>query len=164
MAGRIPLRGRGGIVRGWVLVDVADVEYLGEWRWSFQSQGYAARREGSSRRPGSYLVLMHRQLLGLERGDDRQADHINRDRLDNRRENLRIVTASQNAQNQGSRGRSSYRGVWWASNIGRWAAEVMLDGRKYSLGYFDDEETAARIASDFRALHMPYSDDARKAA
>jgi hypothetical protein len=35
------------------------------------------------------MVLMSREILGLERGDKREADHENRDRLDNRRSNLR---------------------------------------------------------------------------
>ena len=60
---------------------------------------------------GQYLVyvhanhdgrtyLMHRMIMGLKHGDRRQVDHINHDCLDNRRQNLRIVTHSENLANR----------------------------------------------------------------
>ncbi len=103
---------------------------------------------------------MHRLILGLEAGDPLQADHINRDRLDNRRANLRAVTASQNRHNQGSRPGSSstHRGVSWSEKRGRWEASVNVNGRAHFLGRFADELDAARVASEFRREHMPFSE------
>lgn len=76
---------------GHATVDVSDAAELERYRWRPNTAGYAMRSDGRSR-----VVLMHRQILGLTAGDRREGDHINHDTLDNRRENLRIVTAHEN--------------------------------------------------------------------
>jgi hypothetical protein len=104
---------------------------------------------------------MHRFVLGLRKGDPRKVDHKNRNRLDNRRENLRVVTSAENAQNlERNYGRSRHRGVAWHKVTKKWRAVVRLDGRQHHLGYFDDEDEAGAVASAFRAQHMPFSSDA----
>lgn len=112
----------------------------------------------------SYQVYLHRVLLGLERGDPREGDHISRDPLDCRRENLRIVTHAQNGQNRDSNRSSSsrYRGVSRNRGRGRaWKVGVKVNGQRHHLGYFDDEDEAGAAAAAFRAEHMPYSEEAR---
>lgn len=74
-----------------VLVDEADHESLNKYKWHYRN-GYAARRTHTK------SIYMHRELIGCP--DDLQVDHINRDRLDNRRSNLRIVTAVENCANR----------------------------------------------------------------
>ena len=88
------------------LVDDADYEWLSRWKWcamwcSSTDSFYAVRH---IRLPnGKWTTLrMHRAILGLERGDSRQVDHENHDTLDERRENLRIVTHQENQWNQRS--------------------------------------------------------------
>lgn len=72
-------------------------------------------------------------------------DHINLNGLDNRRENLRLVTPSQNAANSpGQRGSSKYRGVHWDGGRRQWIASVAPDGKQEVLGSFYTEEEAAR--------------------
>jgi hypothetical protein len=154
---RIAIWGRGGVVRAHAVVDDEDFERLDRYRWCLSTGGYARRVivEGGRRRS----LLMHRELLGIEnRPHSVQGDHINRDRLDNRKVNLRIVTPAQNMQNQISRSGSTsrFRGVWRA-NTGRWRAEVKLRGVRYKLGSFEHEIDAARAAEEFRGLHMPHS-------
>lgn len=166
----IPLYDREGSVRANVRVDPDDWFALARYRWHLMNNGYAAgymttrtyRREGwRGQRVGgrSRQVLMHRFIAGMESGDRRKVDHVNRDRLDNRRANLRVVTDPEHSQNQTpQRGRSSqYRGVSWFPQTQRWRAYAGVNGRFIHLGYFIDEEEAAMAAAEFRAAHMPCS-------
>lgn len=150
----IPLRRRGGQqIDGFALVDHAD-RHLAAHRWSRTAAGYARRRVDGR------TVLMHREVMGMTRGDELTVDHINRDRLDNRRANLRLATQAENAQNQGSRGGSSqHRGVSLCRRSGRWVAHTSLGGTYRFLGRFDTEQEAADVAAAFRAEHMPFAID-----
>jgi hypothetical protein len=73
-------------------------------------------------------------------------DHINRNPIDNRIENLREVTRSQNQQNrtQDPRNKSGARGVVWAKNAKKWRAQIRINKKSIYLGYFDLVEDAAR--------------------
>ncbi len=105
---------------------------------------------------------MARLILGLVGPSYRhlQVDHHNRDRLDNRRENLRAGPSILNRQNTGAQGGSSrFRGVYYDTRAGRrkrWAARVMLNGVKRRLGYFSTELEAAHAVEAFRASEMPW--------
>lgn len=151
MSALIPLYGRSGL-RGHAVVDEADFECLSQWRWHLAATGYAARRERK-------IVLMHRQILGLEYGDARVADHVDRDKLNNTRANLRAISRAANAQNiVHGYGESGYRGV--VRNKGKWTSQVVVDGKHHYLGRFADPRKAAEVAAAFRAVHMPFSPDA----
>ena len=67
-------------------------------------------------------------------------DHANRIKTDNRIENLRYLTPSQQNQNTNisSLNVSGYRGVSWDSTVKRWRARIRVNNKKFSLGYFDD--------------------------
>lgn len=143
----------------------AEEATLGEYCWLMQSGGYAVRvfRDAFKKQ---HSVLMHRAVLGLSFGDGLHVDHINRDKLDNRKSNLRVVTLEQNAQNRPSnRGSTSqHRGVSWATDRSKWRANASLGGRgrskSFSLGYFDNELEAAAAASEFRIANMPFAVEA----
>jgi hypothetical protein len=159
MASRhIPLRRRDGSVRAYAHVDEADYEWLGQFRWHLTYYGYVATRA-----PDRRIIYMHRLILGLRQGDPRQGEHENRDPLDNRRTNLRIASLADNQQNRAAEKRNltGLRGVGFHRATGRFKARVTLDGKDNHLGYFDNPEQAAAAASDFRAEHMPFSEDAR---
>lgn len=151
----IPLLARDGSVRAYTLVDAADAEWLSEWRWCLHNDGYAARWETVDSR--FRTVFMHRAILGLEHGDPRKTDHVNRDRLDNRRANLRIATNAENSQNIPAKGGSRHRGVSFHKQSGKWMARGKLNGVEHYLGLYDDEHEAARASAAWRAAHMPYS-------
>lgn len=152
----IPLLKKDGTVAGYAIVDAADYEWLAAWNWHLDL-GYVTRCEHRNGR--SHTIRMHREILGLERGDGKQADHINRNRLDNRRENLRVVTDGENKHNLPScRGSTSrYRGVCWDRARGKWVAAYTLKGKFHYLGRFDSELEAARKAEAARQVVMPYA-------
>jgi hypothetical protein len=157
----IPLRRRDGSVRAEVIVDAAEYDWLNQWRWCANGKPerlyvFRYERDGAKYRP----VRMHRLVVGLADDDPREVDHINRDTLDNRRANLRIVTRAQNMQNQAShRGASSrHRGVAFHKQSGRWGASARLNGRQHWLGLHDDERSAARAAEAFRVRHMTHNE------
>ena len=157
LTARIVLRSRDGNIQGYAIVDATDALLVGQWAWHMNDSGYAARFCPIAKRS----LRMHRILLGLNIGDESQGDHINRNRLDNRRCNLRIVTRGGNAQNVPSRhgSTSSHRGVYWDKSRHKWQACVRIDGKKVTLGRFSDEAQAARIARDARLCLYPNAVD-----
>lgn len=87
-------------------------------------------------------VQLHRLILGIE-GTKKLGDHKNRNTLDNRRENLRIATHSENCKNRISAGESKYLGVCKSTGRAKWQATIKVKGRYKMLGRFDSEEAAA---------------------
>lgn len=153
----IALTGRFGTGRV-ALVDDGDLAWLSRHSWYVSEGGYALARIGGR------LVRMHRLILGLGVGDPRECDHVNRDRLDNRRANLRAVTPAENRQNCPARAdranaaecRSRHRGVTWKADRQKWRARV----GDLHLGLFDSEERAAAVAAAARAELMPFAEAA----
>jgi HNH endonuclease/AP2 domain-containing protein len=125
---------------GTVLVDEADYEWLKQWRWQFQ-HGYAIRVTkflGVSK-----TLFMHREIMNPQKGFE--VDHINHNKLDNRRENLRICTRSQNQSNNGlSRiNTSGFKGVTFHKKTQKWQSQIGIDGKIVYIGLFDTPEKAA---------------------
>lgn len=94
-------------------------------------------------------TLVHRHIIAAPA--HMHVDHRNGDGLDNRRENLRLVTAAENAQNAiaSSISVSGVRGVFRISN-GRFRAQVVVDGMRTHLGYFDRKEDAEHAVKEHR--------------
>jgi len=130
------------------LVDDEDFEALQHYTWRLNPAGYVYRTIWVSGENKNSKVYMHRQVTGCPRG--MEVDHINRNRLDNRKENLRLCTRSQNnAANKKRRGGTSqYRGVSRATDPKHhrkpWIAQIQKDGVNKRLGRFETEEEAAR--------------------
>ena len=153
MTKTIDIYHRGEIVAA-TLVDDADYERLSGYRW-YLNRGYVVRWESERRDDGSYKtinVLMHRDLTGCP--DGMQVDHINHDRLDNRRSNLRIVT---NAQNHQNRRRNPSRGA--VHDKGKWAAVCKINGVRHRAGRYETREEAAAAAAVLRSQLMPFATD-----
>lgn len=150
---RIPLRARDGSIRAYAIVDAVDADWLNQWRWHLDNRGYAVRTARSDGR--LRMIQMHRAVLGLTPGDGLEGDHINRDRLDNRRSNLRSVTKIENRQNIAGRpGSSMYRGVYWNKAASKWQAYISISGTYRYLGLFTDEHEAGRVARAARLSLM----------
>lgn len=120
-----------------ILVSPEDWRELAQYSWYVSVQGYACRK------PGAQVVLMHREVL---RTDAQTVDHANGDRLDNRRENLREATFSQNNYNRGCRG-ATYRGVTCDRRdpplSKPWKAAIRVGGKELNLGRYVCAEYAA---------------------
>jgi len=158
---RVPIhqgRTKTPIVVAFAQIDEPDLAWALRFRWRLDSYGYAIRT--LPRPDGQHgRIPMHREILGLQPGDPGIADHINRDKLDNRRSNLRIVTRAANNQNRDAyaNGRSRFRGVSWDSSRGLWRATAQANGEWKQIGRFPTEEEAARAAAEWRREHMPFS-------
>lgn len=155
---RIPLRARDGSVRAYAVVDAADAEWVNRWRWSIDN-GYAAARHWVDRK--GKKVYLHRMLMGLVRGDGKEVDHRDRNRLNCTRSNLRVTTRTGNRQNRGSLSgsSSSYRGVSWLTRERKWFAFVKTGGVMHRGGYFDSEQQAGLVARFIRAQMLPNAAD-----
>lgn len=99
--------------------------------------------------------LMHRYvfevLMGQAVPEGMVIDHANRDTLDNRRENLRLATPSQNTANSAGQQNttSRYKRVCWSIWHQGWQVNITKDGRQFDLGIYDDEIEAAYIYDQF---------------
>lgn len=120
-----------------VLVDDADFADLNRWKWKLHPQGYASRTV-----TGGGTVLMHRQITAARSGVD--VDHINRNKLDNRRENLRLVDHSTNMHNRPKQANntSGLKGVSWDASRSKWKAAIQVRGQQVYLGRFLTKEDA----------------------
>lgn len=121
--------------------DVHTVNSAGAW-FSVRkgSVHYVCRSFGQNNR-----VYLHRYLTKAPVGT--VVDHINGDGLDNRRENLRLVSVVENIRNRGGAQRNSksgVRGIYWHKQRGKWCAAIRHFGKNISLGLFNDLESAQK--------------------
>jgi len=130
------------LTRGKVaLVDVEDFEWLSEFKWHLGVNGYASTN--TRKEDGSYTrVYMHRMIMNPP--TNMVVDHINRNKCDNRKENLRIVTYTQNTWNTTSKNTntSEYKGVSKTSR-GKFMVQITAVGKERYIGSFTNEIAAA---------------------
>lgn len=141
---RIPVNNRNGIAK-YSLVDDEDYEWLSAFKWSFAGKGYVARGVWNKTR------VVHEKMsrIIMKAPDGKEVDHIDLNKLNNQRSNLRLATHRQNSCHTGfiSTPKSSrFKGVSWIERLGKWQAYI--GGRdtkthKY-LGIFKSEEEAAK--------------------
>jgi hypothetical protein len=146
-------------------VDAGLFELLSRHSWRavrIRNTDYAVRQVPSSTtKSGWTTLLMHQVVLpGVSR-----IDHKNQNGLDNRRENLRPATASQNAANMLKKPKttSAFMGVCWNRFRNHWQASIRTGGAKRFLGYYDSEADAAHaydwaanlVFGEFAHLNFP---------
>lgn len=142
-----------------VKVDVEDKQrVLLYGKWHIDHKGYV--RINKQVNGKQFGVRLHRFILELNDKEKRQVDHINGDKLDNRKSNLRLVTNSQNQMNKRPqrKSKSGQNGVIYLENRKRWLARIRRDGRLYHIGYYADldEAVAARLKAE-NSLFGEYS-------
>jgi hypothetical protein len=148
----VPLLNRRRSVVGYALVDQEDLGIVDGKPWHLDSQGYAAR--------GKPALRMHRLILAP--GPGYEVDHLNRNKLDNRRANLRLLTHAENTQNVTSKvGRLLPRGVYFDARDGSFYGQVKHRGLKRSTRRFATAEEAERAVIALRASILPYADSGR---
>ena len=144
----VPLGGskaKGRVAR----VDDEDYEVVSQFKWYVKedrrANGYVAgpyaatsvHENGTCR-----TVRMHTLLTGW-----REVDHKDHDGLNNQRSNLRDATRQQNSHNARpwlGNAASRFKGVSWDSQAGKWKALIRVRGKYHYLGFYADEEQAAR--------------------
>ncbi len=123
------------------IVDDEDYEKLSQYRWYLlnikkYNLRYAYR---SVMKKGKVSVfLMHREILGLKKGDGIKTDHRNHNGLDNRRINIRPCTHSQNIWNQ----RKKAKGYCWCKARKKWVSRIRHNGKRIDLGGYKKEKDA----------------------
>ena len=128
------------------LVSAEDYEdFVYGYRFCLNDKGYVMY---SGTKDGLNNKRLHRIIM--DDPDGEFIDHINRDPLDNRRDNLRIVTQQENNMNLSMRktNKSGIAGVYWYKNRNKWVAEIRYKYKKIHLGYFDNLEAAAKVREE----------------
>ncbi len=139
------------LTRGFkALVSEKDYRHLLGMTWHAHTsqQGFTYAKNGDG-------VAMHVYLMRPPKG--MLVDHINGDKLDNRRENLRIATDAENSRNVVKREghTSSYKGVAWDAARKKWKAQIKTpDGKQRTLGRFSSEEEAAKKYDEAASLYF----------
>lgn len=118
----------------YALVDNEDYKWLNQWKWHFDR--YAKRTPQKSDGDSPRNIRMHRVIFGVK--DDEFVDHINQNKLDNRRKNLRIATKSQNNRN------IKCKGYHLVRKTGKWRVQISINRKKYVFGFFNTEKQARR--------------------
>lgn len=140
------------------LVSLEDAD-LADFSWTAQrhSSGdyYAVRSpkvNGKFKKTYLHRVILER-ILGRSLLKGEECDHIDLNKLDCRRCNLRLSTHTQNNRNKRKRevNKSGYIGVHWHKQIKRWVAYITVDRKRLHLGTFDTAEQA-KVARDAAAL------------
>lgn len=126
-------------------VDDDIYECYKDYKWSLDGKGYPKVTVPSLTNRSGYTTLkLHRLITKPKSGE--QVDHINGNKLDNRRSNLRLCNNSQNQMNQSKKKgvfRSDYKGVCWKKQQGKWYARIGVNYKRIHLGYFNTEKEAA---------------------
>lgn len=121
------------------IVDDCNFEWLNQWKWHYNNHGYAMRRQYLGKKDGIYKykgIYMHNLINKTPIGFE--TDHINRNKLDNRKENLRTVNESENKINTGLRidNNSGVKGVSFNKKQNKWVSSITVKKKVYYLGIY----------------------------
>jgi len=119
-------------------IDDADFDMICKYTWYISYSGYIIAYINRS------PFLLHRLLFGLVTNDNKIIDHIDGDRTNNHRDNLRLCTSAQNSRNsrKKSSNSSGFKGVVKDGN--KWKAVIQSEGRYISLGQYNNKIEAAK--------------------
>lgn len=119
--------------------DLNDYEKIKDFNWFVNDQGYLLAYINNR-----HTVRMHRVIMNAQDGEEVDHKRGKTSRHDNRRDNLRIASHSQNNINKGllSTNTSGATGVDYVTRIGKWRARIHLDGTEISLGYYECKKDA----------------------
>lgn len=125
-----------------VKLDEEDLEKVLQFKWYLDTWGYAE----------SHIKGLMQRFILNEYDSNRIPDHINRDRLDNRKSNLRILDKSGNSVNSGlrSNNKSGVTGVSWNKSRSSWRSYINYQGKRIELGQYKDITDAiiARLSAE----------------
>lgn len=127
---KIPLKNKFKEIIAYAIVDKNDFEQLNKYKWCMCS-GYAFTQ---------LLGKMHRHLLSANVGST--IDHINGNKLDNRKINLRFSTVSQNSQNVKKRENCTSKYIGVRLDNGRWRCNIRINKKQISFTFKKEEHSA----------------------
>jgi len=132
------------IPRGYTLINEDDTHLMDGYAWHFDVSGYIVRRAWKDGKCVKNIRL-HRLVIGAK--DGQYVDHINENKADNRKENLRIATYSQNLACRGpyKNNTSGYKGVSWDKRRKVWMVLLGYQGKRIYVGSFNDKNKAAQM-------------------
>src|SRR5258708_31028872 len=110
------------------IIDDEDFEKINQFNWYYGKNSYATRDIKINKKRKS--ILLHREIINCL--DNQMVDHINGNTLDNRKENLRICTKSQNGMNRGKQknNTSGYKGVHFYKANKKWQAYISYNSKR----------------------------------
>lgn len=118
---------------GIIKIDYADRDMFKEFKWHISAAGYVIRAQLSKINKLRPPLFLHREILKAPKG--KVVDHINHNKLDNRRSNLRICSQAENTQNTKvyKNNKSGYTGVFYNKHIRgkKWQAMITLNNKQY---------------------------------
>jgi hypothetical protein len=127
-----------------ILIDDEDFESVSQFTWYIHSRGYVVSYTSRKSEGGRKQLKLHRFITNCP--DDKIIDHANRNKLDNRKCNLRITNHQMNTANSKPQGTRKYKGVHKHHN--KWRALIGFNGKSIHLGLFDTPEKAAKTYND----------------
>lgn len=122
--------------------DLEDYDKIKNYSWSINKDGYIVAYIDKD----NPVCLLHRLIIKT----DKQVDHINHNKSDNRKYNLREATVTQNSMNKEllSQNTSGVTGVDWVQHINKWRARIKANGKEIHLGVFELFEDAVRARKE----------------
>ncbi len=131
------------------LVSDSDIARIRGMRWRLHNRGYAITHNPAHR---GHHIMMHRLIAGTPK--HLETDHINGNRLDNRRENLRDVSRSENHMNMRRQARSAGREVGVRKHYNQWQAKLTKKGVGVLMAYFATEAEAVAQRRTWQIEHF----------
>lgn len=123
----------------YTVINTEDYDKIKNYCWSENKRGYVH----TSNKGGAHVVLFLHRIIN-NTPEDMGTDHINRNRLDNRKSNLRTCTPLENAQNKGiaTNNTSGTTGVYYRKDRDMWFARIGINDGGIYLGYFKNKQDA----------------------
>lgn len=117
------------------LIDLEDIDIVKNYKWKLKDNGYACNNS---------CGYLHRFIMNCQ--DDMVVDHINHNRLDNRKSNLRVCTYQQNSMNSGKRNdnKSGITGICWDKSRSKWKSYININSKRINIGRFNTKEEAIK--------------------
>lgn len=131
------------------IFDIEDIKKVSQYKWHLHLRKSDMRYDVCTNQPQTRKYIILSRFL-TDCPQDKFVDHINRDTLDNRKQNLRICTTFENNQNQGTN-KSGCVGVCWDKSRNKW--RVMIG--KINIGRFDNFEDAVKARKQAELTYFP---------
>lgn len=139
----IILLSKKGKETGKAIIDTEDIVICKKFRWYKNNKhGYVVANGENNK-----TIYLHRVIMEKDYLDGMEVDHINNNKLDNRKNNLRICTKTQNIWNRRrlKNNTSGTTGVSFSKKMNKWMSYIRENNKRVHLGYYKNKEDAIEI-------------------